>query len=414
MKNLKQAILVLFLVILMLGIIVIITKKAKDKEELIKQYTDESNPEIIEYGDGKDEEKERGNIDWNKGYYAITRILNVFSDTLKENDKEKILSLIDKQYLEENSINKNNLEQITNRYKTDKAVLFSGTYENISDSITLYNVKSNIGDLYIKVELINNTIDGKFSIIPENLKDEEKLKEGIEENDLNKVSFDGGTYDEIAQNLYLRYIYTCINDFNEAYNLLDENYKKQRFRTFNEFTTYIRLLKVDTEAKISYTYNRNFYMTEYIVTDIFGNTFVFYFDNNLEYTVALDSYTEITNMQRDRYMSLDEEDKAKESLNYFIQTINTLDYQTAYSKLMEETKREFYPTQESFVSFISQNLYNHNILHINELSDNDKNMYQFNIELENQENLNEKVKFNIIVKLINNNDYEIAFSIDNN
>ena len=281
MKNLKQAILVLFLVILMLGIIVIITKKAKDKEELIKEYTDESNPEIIEYGDGKDEEKERGNIDWNKGYYAITRILNIFSDTLKENDKEKILSLIDKQYLEENSINKNNLEQITNRYKTDKAVLFSGTYENISDSITLYNVKSNIGDLYIKVELINNTIDGKFSIIPENLKDEEKLKEEIEENDLNKVSFDGGTNDEIAQNLYLRYIYTCINDFNEAYNLLDENYKKQRFRTFNEFTTYIRLLKVDTEAKISYTYNRNFYMTEYIVTDIFGNTFVFYFDNNL-------------------------------------------------------------------------------------------------------------------------------------
>ena len=409
MKNNKQIVFVLLLVIIMFIIVIVVSKKAIDKEDLIKQNTNEYYPEMIEYGDGKDEEKESGNIDWKKGYFAITRILNIFSNTLKENDNEKILKLVDQKYLEKN----NNLNTLKNKYKTDKAIIYSGSYENISENITLYNVKSNIGDLYIKVELINNTIDGLFSIIPEKLENEENLKEKIAENDLNRISFDGGTNDEIAQNLYLRYIYTCINDLNEAYNLLDENYKNQKFRNFNSFDYYIRTITVDTEAKISYTFNTNFYMTEYRVTDIYGNTFIFYYDNNIEYTLTLDGYTEMTNMQIDKYISLDDVDKAKENLNYFIQAINTFDYQTAYSKLMEETKREFYPNQESFTSFIDQNLFTHNVLDIKELSDNDEKMYQFNIELKNQKNFDEKVKLNIIVKLIENNDYEIAFSIDN-
>ena len=413
MKNIKQFVLVLLLFIIMLGIIIVISIKAKNKEEIIEKYDNEYYNDTNEYGDGKDEEKESGNIDWKKGYFAITRILNVFSDTLKRNNNKEILSLIDNQYLKENNINENNLQQITSKYKTDKAVIYSGTYEKKSDNITLYNIKSNIGDLYIKVEMINGTIDGKFDIIPEKLKDEEKLKEGIEENILNKVSFDGGTDNEIVQNLYLRFIYSCLNDINEAYDLLDENYKNQRFTTLNEFTTYIRSIKVDSESNINYQFNRNFYMTEYRATDSLGNVFVFYYDNNTDYTVALDGYTEITNMQREKYKELDEDDKAKENLSYFIQAINTFDYQTAYSKLMETTKREFYPNQASFEQFIAQNLFTHNVLHISELSDNNENMYQFNIELHNQDNLNEKVKLNIIVKLIENDDYEIAFSINN-
>jgi len=98
--------------------------------------------------------------------------------------------------------------------------------------------------------------------------------------------------DEDMAKIYLNdYIHTMYYDIKAAYDLLDNEYKKKKFGSFNNYEKYVKSLKNSTyEVKKFYKKNIEEY-TIFGVYDKNGNFFAFKTNGVMQYSVYLDDYT---------------------------------------------------------------------------------------------------------------------------
>lgn len=112
-----------------------------------------------------------------------------------------------------------------------------------------------------------------------------------EENEYIPVSI---SYDQMAR-IYLQdYVYKLLYEREEAYNLLDVDYRKTKFASYEDFNEYVENLnsKKFQEAKVV-----NYAVTEkkgyryFDVYDESNNLFIFKEKGVMQYTVYFDRYT---------------------------------------------------------------------------------------------------------------------------
>lgn len=132
----------------------------------------------------------------------------------------------------------------------------------------------------------NGRKDGDYYQIDENF----QLKH-YEENEYIPVSI---SYDQMAR-IYLQdYVYKLIYKREDAYNYLDEEYRKVKFPTFDDFNSYVDTImskKLQEMVVSKYSIDEGSDYRDFNVYDSGDNYFVFREKGVMQYTVCFDRYT---------------------------------------------------------------------------------------------------------------------------
>lgn len=234
-KDDKRTLIVVLVVCIICGIIIFFTSRKSNIEKL--SYLDDYST-----------------------YFSVTREVNNYISYLVMNDSNKINSLLD------SSFNNNDYLDYS-LYSSLTSLSSSGIeYVEIGDNY-LYLVKGkiiengfeniNIIDDDFIILVFHDLSSNSYSIYPVNSDNYEKVinnirKINIENNNYNNIiSTEEFTDVQICKLYFSDYYDKIFNDRNEAYNLLSDDMKK-KFNSYEEFNTYIKdnISKISSSSKL--------------------------------------------------------------------------------------------------------------------------------------------------------------------
>ena len=433
MEKLKKAIMIIIpiciLIVIIISVIIFVLLNSDEGEnenipqseiEETSQYSRENLSKVMSHTE----------------FYTVANCIQLYLDLINTrntyyNDEEyldimnySIMEILDNDYINDNQINSNNIENYIEGI--DEKVIYvpikvNGIEqnENIVSYVT-YGFIENLENVYIKdiyavvnFDIINTT----FSIEPllnntieiDNYEVRKTTQTEIEENENNLF-----TYEETSQeNIVKKYIDTfkkiILAKTDVAYDLLDEEYKKARFPSLEEFKEYVNNNKdiiFSTRAE------------KYLVEKLDGNTiytcidqnqkyFIFIEDVYMDYKVILDNYTLEDAEDIEKYNALSDQNKVSVNLQKIIEAINNKDYNYVYNKLNEGYKNNRFANIAEFTNYINSNFYEINIIGEG-TSSIDGNVHICRINISNTQNETKQVT--ILVRLLEGTDFEISFS----
>lgn len=357
-------------------------------------------------------------------YYDNLYTENLDDETLNEK-KQNLFNTISKKYIEENSIDINNilekLEQVENQ------VVFTATkIETITAmDYQVYKVQGIIEDtidenkpledrfFIVSIDSNNST----YNVYPldkeeiESLDDVSITKEidPIEKNDNNSFIIINTGYNELLVK-YIKYYQNLVNkDTEKAYDLLDEEYKEKRFGSIENFIEYINLkqntLEDITVQKYSTSTKEDY--EEYTIVDTNNNYYIIEEYSVMDFKMKLDTYTIESQENIESYNTLTDANKVSANIRKIIEAINNKDYNYVYNKLNEEYKNNRFPNISEFINYINNNFYDVNLIGSGTAS-LEANVYVSKIQITS--NQSEVKQVTILVRLLEGTDFEISFS----
>ena len=212
---------------------------------------------------------------------------------------------------------------------------------------------------------------------------ESKYKEyiKIDEKTFNKYKYSIVEDADIIKQYFNDYIQKANYYPEEAYNILDEKYKTNKFNTFLDFQNYLNQRKEQLEALDIYniktsndfktdeeyeSYLMNFkskglkqYLIKdyetyrlYICIDDYDNYYAFKETGAMEYSLYLDDYNILLAEDLYQYNSVDNKGKAALNVKRFLKAVNQEDYIYAYNMLSEGFKKNYFETLQKFIKYI--------------------------------------------------------------
>lgn len=430
MQKLKKLI-VAIMIILLLIIIVIILNTIKNK----KAVQEEANLNVITYIEKYRTEKVKNSID----FYTVKNICNAYVQNLMYKSSDDLYNVLDPEYVKEFSITKENViskmpqyNYENNDYLTLEVVvkdMYSVKNENSIYTFFIYgyvvdNIKHNKNDFKCMVELSkeNNT----FYILPEDYMKkynytemsegqeiEISIKEIKENKNYNKYDSIIKEDEEIILDYFNQYKTALIYDKEEAYNMLEEEYRKKRFGSLKKFEEYvnknIREIYLATFDKYQVE-SKNDYV-QYICVDKDERYYIFNQYSIAEFKLILDTYTLELPEFTEKYNSSNEQGKCALNIQKFMDAINSYDYNYAYNCLSEGFKTNYFTTVQDFEKYIESTMYTKNEMFY-ESFEEQSGLYKYKVKIANKENEQESITKTFIVKLNDGTDFEMSFNID--
>lgn len=377
----------------------------------------------------------------NKSDYFTIKYLNINYINLIGNQKaEELINIISPSYLNTYKLTKENilstfnnipmLENETQYYRITISEMLTVTIDNSREIFFINSIVRNMGNnkttnvkAMFELNLENNT----YNIYPEkyiidkgysNIKSGDYINIELNENvsAQTKFSYKLNIKDlEMVNEYFDTYKELLIYNENEAYQKLNSNYAKSRFGSKEAFIKYIEnnksniaLMKINQYR----VYSSDNY-TDYICTDQYNNYYIFrQQDGIMRYTVFLDIYTvELDTFKEEYNNSKDDESKLSIQLGKITQMLNNKDYNAIYNKLNETFRNNNYTNVSSLEEYLKNNIYNINSVVISDYEKND-DYYVCKATIQNQKNTNESKDMNLIIKLIDSNNFEMSFSFN--
>ena len=259
-----------------------------------------------------------------------------------------------------------------------------------------------IPEIYIKQKNINISENNNLSIYKE---------EKIPDNFYNVYDSNYPSNEKICQNYFLELKDNLRYDIEYAYKLLDNNYKQNKFSNIDEFKIFImnNFRDIMSRRMEKYSVNEDENL-RYICQDQYKNIYIFNEISPLNYKIILDTYSidlpEFTN----QYNTASEERKVSLNLGKIIEAINYKDYKYVYNKLDETFKNNNFSEINKLEEYIKNNFYNKNSIKEMDCK-REGNVYICNLKINNKENEQEIKQITILVKLLENTNFVISFSI---
>ena len=370
-------------------------------------------------------------------YNLVDSISNKYIQNTGLQQADILMKMLATDYKEKYKINKENVLKI----KTDipmlkgkeeyKTILTSAIGAEVEKNIYVYIVKG-VGrvtgtekrfEYNILIEIDEE--EATYAIYPDQyIKDKEydKLKIGstinydvnkIIRNDNNEFMYDTESDKKIANSYFSNYSELLEYYPEEAYNRLDSEYKNARYKSLEAFKEYV--------SKISYTIytmNINKYKvhktdnyTDYLCTDQYNNYYIFREkDGIMNYTVFLDSYTVDLDVFKDNYEKASDGEKVSLNVGKFKQMLNTKDYNAIYNKLNETFRKNNFSTVSKLEEYLKKNTYEINSIKV-ENKNQQNDYYVCECTLVDQTNTEQTKKMTIMIKLLDNNNFSMSFSI---
>lgn len=359
----------------------------------------------------------------NSSYYGY----NKNNEYVKITDENNIIyNLLSKEYIENNNIVAGNLDNYID--KLEKKVFYIPLKTKFieSDNLYKYAVYGYITDIYneyIKDILIIVNLDfnnSTFSIEPvqeniniENIELDVNKLESIEENENNKFSYIQVNEETISSKYLDYYKKMLLSNVNEAYERLNEDYKKNKFKSIELFKEYIKNNRDEilSASLNKYQVNKFDDYTQYICIDQNNNYYIFKETDLQQYTVILDTYNIDLPQFTEKYNSSTNAEKVLLNIQKVFEAINDGDYNYVYNKLDSTFKQNNFPTLDSFETYIKQNFYqNNSIGYSNYQTSGDLHIYEISITNSDDEN-SKVITKNFIMQLKDGTDFVMSFNV---
>ena len=207
-----------------------------------------------------------------------------------------------------------------------------------------------------------------------------------------------------------------LNNPEEAYSMLDEEYRNKRFPTFEEFQEYVNscrdmiqyssLSKYDVEIKDNYT--------EYILVDNYNNSYTIRTTGIWDYTILLDNYTIKVDTYEEEYNKSSIDQKIQANVYIFLQMINTKDYSHAYELLDETFKNNNFDTLDKFKEYVNTNFFNYNLNTTSNVDiSNEGSTYIYETKIRSGAGSAAETKnLTVIMQLKEGTDFVMSFSLE--
>lgn len=375
-------------------------------------------------------------------YNIVQNKMNKYINDCYEKSSDLVLDVLDEEYVLENNITKDNIfQKIVN---IDNYCLFDieeakqyNLYGNYAILVT-GRIKSKDQTKYDSnkndwvIEKNNNGTNQKQSyFIKLNFENmdysikpitEENLNDIVEKNDITEVKVTKNNnnvfvYKEVKNDQiiskYILQFKTILNeDSSKIYDLLDDEYKKAKFSTMDEFNKYIKdnyenfmkmnLYKYSSAKKDDYK--------EYIFIDTYDNYYIIKETAAMEYKILLDPYTIKIDSSMKKYEKSNGKEKAEICIGYIKQALNNRDYKYIYSHLNSDFRNQNFKSINELQEYIEKNFYKKNGFELIRY-DEQNDMYIYLLKLKNLEDSSQDKQFKISLRLLNNGEYEILMSI---
>ena len=323
-------------------------------------------------------------------------------------------------------------------------------YELNGSTYFKYYIKGKINKNYIYFVVDTDTTNQTFDIFP--------ISEEVYNQDIEKVvqteesqekSISKKTYnfyksrtfsdEDLCRLYYTNYIKLMLTDTEEAYKMLNEDYKKLKFGSIDNFNKYIQankkvyesIYKVETVDSTSYKTHADYYnfiqsnsqfqmksfavnnydeYTQCLCGNITASNYIFNVKYPGEYEAFLDSYTIDIPVFTEKYNNSTNENKVALNLEKIRGAINTKDYRYVYEKLDETFRNKNFGSLQKFTEYMQNNFFEYNDFGYKEIKQEGK-VYTASFEVNNT--LNKEMyadSYNVIMRLDEDNKFVFSFS----
>lgn len=325
------------------------------------------------------------------------------------------------------------LKQCMQNYHANNLFCIDEIYEEKIDwTKSIYNIYYRLEDknssvkslnIFIKIDKKNKT----FLIYPYEFIQSNKLlnlkqgdlinfdgiKNEIEKKDDNVYDVSNSLVDNEAcmLELFQRYKFDLMLDTEKAYSMLDENYKNERFKTFEEFNKFVsdnkETIKNERISKYK-VYNFTEYM-QFMGISTNERNYIFNVNNLMDYTIILDNYSIDTTEYIDLYQNSMPSVQAKYCIDRVRKAINENNYKYVYDRLNAVQKNNYFKNYNGFETFLRTEFFKKNTFTIGEYIMISDNVFQYEVKVTDSSlESNETRDFTMTIILKNNTDYNIG------
>ena len=244
------------------------------------------------------------------------------------------------------------------------------------------------------------------------IESEEEIQQYPEENYYKKVSVSD---QEMSENYFIDYRDNRLYFPEEAYNSLDETYRNRRFSSFDEYKEYLEKnrITIASSGLRQYSVSEENGKKVYTCVDQNNNYYTFIEDAVMQYTVKEGKYNPEPEGFVEEYENSLDETKVMRNINRFIAMVNNKEYDTAYKVLETNFKENYFPTEEEFADYISNNFFADNNVEFNSMPEEIDGVYTVEVALIDREDEDGNTMTYIFeVTLLEGTDYTISFNIE--
>lgn len=378
MNKSKKILLAMGIVVVLLIIIIIILLINNTKNE-------QQNTDIIgggTYGD-KETQTDKELVENTTVFFTVENCINDYVSYIQEQDNKAIYNLLDENYVKNNKININNVKDYIENFNSNEMFIATKMYEQRKENINTYIVEGLKDDseyntnLYYIVEFDINK--STYNITPlfdnnyKNLDDINVETEAytIKENENNVFKYYRISNEAVAEK-YLNY-YTKLARQNpeKAFSLIDENYRKERFKDFETYKNYSNRMsnKYDNLNIVGDSYEVLSDSTKYILKDSENEVYTIVAKEIMNFSIQLDDYTIETDEFKKLYLSATNEAKAVTNAEKFMKMVNAKDYETAYQLLDDTYRANVFPTFDLYEKSLEASFFDNNYYSITDISE---------------------------------------------
>ena len=440
-KILKIVLMILASLLIIILVILLMFKSTEheQKEEMKEQVANEVEGQG-EPGKQEEVKYEKQSVKELSLYKLVENNINGYINDIYEENSNEVLDVLSQEYKQKEEIDENNVFDKVVDVNTYSDFDIKEIEENNIFGNYVFFVK---GKLHAEKDVIFNEQTGQWEWVKANNTSEKELKYivtidfanstySIEPTELNEYSIpenyeisitenDNNTFEyKVYENyekigIYLQDFKEKIsnNKIEEAYELLDDNYKKTKFSNIESFRKYINDNKERLEELYATKYKINEYDNyyEYVLIDKNNNYYIINEYSAMNYKIALDTYTNQTEETEKKYNSSSIKEKVGININKIFNAINTKDYTYVYNKLDDTFKNNYYKTQQELENYLELNLYEQNEVQFEAFEEREDNTYIYNIIVKDKEDESQTKAMTIVMQLKEGTDYKMSFSI---
>lgn len=460
MKNLgnsnKKMIIILLLIIffIMIGIIGVLLFQKND-EETENMNSSQNTNEIMETSTPQKFKQ----VDSYNIYYTVKGILNNYIAMIKEANGDEyiefgrlqqsrdeaiaglvdesvssIYNMFDSDYIQQSGITEESISTLAEQFKQQGDYSRNVVYDlkisdmyvaDISTDIDFILVNFAINDIeenmLIKLDFANNTYSmfGKEYLEDKGYNKDTEISNleistnSIESNNYN--SFDLVNTDDkyIINQYFSEYQTKLLNNIDSAYELLDKDYKENKYENPQEFSQYVEenYEALQNTYLTKYQINEFDEYKEYVCLDENNNYYIFIEKSMTDYSVILDTYTVDLKDFTDKYNLADISTKVGMNVEKVVEAINDKDYRYVYNKLDETFRNNNFGSLDNFSTYMNDNFYENNEIEYLEFSE-EGDTYIYGAKVKNTQEDSEGKEITIIMKLLEGTNFVMSFSIE--
>lgn len=364
--------------------------------------------------------------------FTAKRLAEEYINYIVGERKEKLINIISNKYVQKENITIDNvLEKVKDanvQYSQNYKLLINSLYV-VKESISLESYIVNLvycnletsRTYEIKLIVQINLEESTFDIIPYQYMQKleyDKLKLGdkcniefpaVVKNQYNTYKTTPISKNSTAERYFNIFTEYLKYDLQKSYEILDNEYKQNKFGNVNEYIKYIKSNNLQESGLKSYkvyTYND---CTQYICIDNNDNYYIFNENGIMNFNVILDTYTINLPEFTEKYTKASDEEKVLLNIQKCFTAINDKDYRYVYDKLDNTFKANNFKTLADFEKYINANFFEKNKISAGNARKQSE-VYLYDIKISNIDGTSSITK-TFVMQLKENTDFVMSFGV---